>query len=353
MEEKKPVILVVDDVPENRKILATIINKNTNYTVTLAPDGRSVLQAIEEDIPDLILLDIMMPGMDGYEVANVLRSKEATKDIPILFITAVIDVESVVKAFESGGIDYITKPFNKQELLARVNTHMKMKLMQDELRKKNTLLEDRELHLVELVEEKTRKIESTTSALVTALEGANFYNDSDTGNHIKRVTEYSKLLAEAYGMDRDFVKRIRMYASLHDVGKVGLPDMLLKKPGKYTPEEFVEMQDHVEIGARMLDYPDLDPMAKNIALYHHEKWDGSGYKAKLTGDSIPIEARIVAVADVYDALSTKRVYKDPFEEPKIDEIIRENRGTHFEPALVDLYFENKRKFIEIKTKFSD
>ena len=214
MEEKKPVILVVDDVPENRKILATIINKNTNYTVTLAPDGRSVLQAIEEDIPDLILLDIMMPGMDGYEVANVLRSKEATKDIPILFITAVTDVESVVKAFESGGIDYITKPFNKQELLARVNTHMKMKLMQDELRKKNTLLEDRELHLVELVEEKTRKIESTASALVTALEGANFYNDSDTGNHIKRVTEYSKLLAEAYGMDRDFVKRIRMYASL-------------------------------------------------------------------------------------------------------------------------------------------
>ena len=177
MEEKKPVILVVDDVPENRKILATIINKNTNYTVTLAPDGRSVLQAIEEDIPDLILLDIMMPGMDGYEVANVLRSKEATKDIPILFITAVTDVESVVKAFESGGIDYITKPFNKQELLARVNTHMKMKLMQDELRKKNTLLEDRELHLVELVEEKTRKIESTASALVTALEGANFYND--------------------------------------------------------------------------------------------------------------------------------------------------------------------------------
>jgi putative two-component system response regulator len=134
---------------------------------------------------------------------------------------------------------------------------------------------------------------------------------------------------------------------------VGLPDILLKKPGKYTPEEFVEMQEHVEIGARMLDYPDLDPMAKNIALYHHEKWDGSGYKAKLTGDSVPIEARIVAVADVYDALSTKRVYKDPFEEPKIDEIIRENRGTHFEPALVDLYFENKQKFIEIKTKFSD
>ncbi len=353
MQKQTPVILVVDDVSENRKILATIIKKNTDYGVTLASDGQSVLQAIEDNIPDLILLDIMMPGMDGYEVASILKSRESTMGIPILFITAVTDVESIVKAFDSGGVDYITKPFNKRELLSRVHTHMQIKLMQDELREKNELLADRELHLVGLVEEKTRKLESTTSALVTALESANFYNDSDTGNHIKRVGEYSALLAEHAGESRDFIKRIRLYASLHDVGKVGLADDLLKKPGKYTPEEFEKMKEHVLIGARMLDDPELDPMARNIAQYHHEKWDGTGYVEGLSGDAIPLEARIVSLADVYDALSQKRVYKEAYDEPEVDNIIRENRGKQFDPQLIDIYFTNKKDFAEIKALFSD
>lgn len=353
MKEKKPVILIVDDVAENRKILATILKKNTDYAVNLASDGHSVLQAIESNIPDLILLDIMMPGMDGYEVASILRSKESTKDIPILFITAVIEVESIVKAFDSGGVDYITKPFNKRELLSRVETHMKIKLMQDELREKNALLENRELQLVGLVEEKTKKIERTTSALVTALENANFYNDSDTGDHIKRVGEYSALLAKHAGQDAEFVKRIRLYASLHDVGKVGLPDALLKKPGKYTGDEFEKMKEHVLIGARMLDDSELDEMAKNIAKYHHEKWDGTGYVEGLAGDSIPIEARMVALADVYDALGQKRVYKDSFPEDEIDAIIEENRGRQFDPLLVDIYLDKKDEFLRIKTMFSD
>ena len=353
MDNNKPVILVVDDVEENRKILATIIKKNTDYGVMLAGDGQSVLQAIEDNIPDLILLDIMMPGMDGYEVAGILRSRGTTKEIPILFITAVTEVESIVKAFDSGGVDYITKPFNKRELLSRIHTHMQIKLMQDELRDKNALLEDRELHLVGLVEEKTKKLERTTSALVTALENANFYNDTDTGSHIKRVGEYSALLARRYGQDADFIKRIRLFASLHDVGKVGLPDALLKKPGKYTPDEFEKMKEHVLIGARMLDNPEFDSMAANIARYHHEKWDGSGYVAGIAGSSIPLEARIVSLADVYDALGQKRVYKDAFPEEQIDTIIRENSGKQFDPDLVDIYNRDKADFLKIKFAFSD
>lgn len=345
--------MVVDDVAANRKILATIINKNTDFNVTLASDGNAVLNYIEQDLPDLILLDIMMPGMDGYEVARILQSKNKTKEIPILFITAVTDVESIVKAFDAGGVDYITKPFNKTELLSRINAHMQLKLMRDELKEKNSLLADRELHLVNLVEEKTVKLERTTLALVNALENANFFNDSDTGNHIKRVSEYSALLAREYGMDNDFVKRIRTFASLHDVGKVGLTDSLLKKPGKYTPEEFELMKDHVAIGSRMLDAQEIDDMARNIARYHHEKWDGSGYSEGLKGEEIPIEARFVALADVYDALSNKRVYKQAFPEEEVDKIIGESFGSHFDPALESIYFDKKSLFLDIKRKFSD
>jgi putative two-component system response regulator len=346
-------ILVVDDVAENRKILATIINKNTKYDVSLASDGNALLESIEYNIPDLILLDIMMPGMDGHEVARILKSRDRTKDIPILFITAVTEVESIVKAFESGGVDYITKPFNKSELLARISAHMQLKKMRDELKQKNALLADRELHLLSMVEEKTRKLEKTTSALITALESANFFNDTDTGNHIKRVSEYSSLLARVYGADTEFIKRIRLYSSLHDVGKVGIPDSLLKKPGKYSEDEFIQMQDHVVIGARMLDDPEIDEMARNIALYHHERWDGAGYVHKLVGENIPLEARIVSLADVYDALSHKRVYKDAYPQEKVDEIIRENSGKQFEPRLVDIHFEKKSEIEEINNVFLD
>jgi HD-GYP domain-containing protein (c-di-GMP phosphodiesterase class II) len=230
---------------------------------------------------------------------------------------------------------------------------MKIKLMQDELKQKNDLLADRELHLTNLVEEKTNKLENTTGALITALESANFYNDSDTGSHIKRVSEFSALFAKGAGADSDFVKRIRLYASLHDVGKVGLSDALLKKPGKYTPEEFELMKDHVQIGERMLDNPEIDPMARNIALYHHEKWDGTGYLKGLKGEEIPLEARIVAIADVYDALSQRRVYKEAFPEEKVDGIIREGSGTHFDPELVEVYFRDKSEILEIRDRFSD
>ncbi len=327
-------ILIVDDIAENRRLLATIIKKHAEYTVSLANDGYAVLRAIEEYLPDLILLDIMMPGMDGYEVSQALKSNPGTRDIPIIFLTGVTDVASKVKAFESGGVDYVTKPFNEPELLARIHTHLHLKKLQD--------------HLYELVEEKTRKIERITIALVNALENANLYNDTDTGNHIKRVSAYSAFLAEKYGCDREFVKRIKLYAPLHDVGKVGIPDDLLKKPGKYTPEEFIAMQEHVVIGARMLEDEEIDQMARNVALCHHEKWGGSGYMQQLAGEAISLEARIVTIADVYDALTSKRVYKKAFADEKTDRIIHEESGKHFEPQIVDIFLRNKSHIVEIR-----
>jgi putative nucleotidyltransferase with HDIG domain len=217
-----------------------------------------------------------------------------------------------------------------------------------ELEAKNVMLADREVHLMHLVEEKTQKVSSLTIALINALENANLLNDSDTGKHIKRVSAYSAFLAEQYGCERDFVKRIALYASLHDVGKVGLPDAILKKPGTYTEEEFLAMQQHVVIGAKMLENEEIDLMARNIALYHHEWWDGTGYVNQLTHDDIPLEARIVSLADVYDALTTERVYKGAFSEEKAEEIIAEESGTHFDPTLVELFLENTHTIKDIK-----
>jgi putative two-component system response regulator len=244
------------------------------------------------------------------------------------------DVASKMKAFELGGVDYISKPFNEYELLARIHAHIHLKKFQD--------------HLNQLVEEKTKKIENITLALVNALENANLYNDTDTGNHLRRVSEYSAFMAALYGCNTDFIKRIKLYASLHDVGKVGLPDAVLKKPGKYTDEEFIAMQQHVVIGARMLDSPDIDSMAKHVALYHHEKWNGAGYVKRLADEAIPLEARIVAISDVYDALVTDRVYKKAFTDDEAYAIIRQESGKHFEPKIAELFLANTTGIREIK-----
>lgn len=341
-------ILIVDDIAQNRKLLAALLSQSFDCHIRMAADGSAVLDMIDQDLPDLILLDIMMPGMDGFEVARILQKKEKTREIPIIFITAKTDVESKVEAFRRGGVDYVTKPFHKDELLARVRAQLHLKNLQDELRAKNRMLADREVHLTHLVDEKMRTIEKMTLNLVTVLEDANLANDGDTGNHIRRVSEYSALLADVYGMDLEYVKRIRVYASLHDVGKVGISDAILKKPGRYNEEEFQGMKQHVLIGYRMLDNVEIDPMARNIARYHHEKWNGSGYVAGLNGEDIPLEARIVALADVFDALTTKRVYKEAFSVSKAEKIIIEERGRHFDPRIVDVFLERKGHFVRIK-----
>ncbi len=345
-------ILIVDDNNENRRVLATVISKNTNFDITLANNGQSAIESAFSENPDLILLDIMMPNMDGYQVAENLKGNKPTSNIPIIFITANTDSGSISKAFKAGGIDYITKPFNHDELLARINAQVKLKQYQDELKYKNKLLESRKLLLIEEVNEKTKDIEDISSALIGALESANILNDTDTGHHIKRVSEYAGFLAEKISDNTNFIKQIRLYTSLHDVGKVGIPDELLKKPGVFSRNEMEQMKKHVIYGAKMLTAPGIPVIAANIAKYHHEKWDGSGYMDGLIGTNIPLEARIVALADVYDALGTKRIYKDTFQEETIDKIILEEKGKHFDPELVDIYFKNKDSILKIKARLS-
>lgn len=227
--------------------------------------------------------------------------------------------------------------------IVRISDRLQNQLntLNEELNHKNSMLEDREYHLRELVEEKTNKIERITIALVNALDNANFLNDSDTGNHIKRVSKYTEIISETLGCSNDFIKRIKLYSSLHDVGKVGIPDIILKKDGKFTDDEFNEMKKHVQIGFNMLNNDDLDEMAKNIALYHHERWDGSGYMNGLRGEQIPLEARVVAIADVYDALISRRVYKPAFSHDEAELIIQESSGNHFDPRVVQAFLKRR------------
>ena len=348
LKKSHELILIVDDIKANRMLLASIIDKNTDYKVMMACNGSEVIESIDSIEPDLILLDIMLPDIDGYKIAEILKSKEKTKNIPIIFITSITSTKGIAKAFQCGGVDYVTKPFNKIELLSRIEAHLSIKRMQDELQYKNRLLADREKHLMGLVAEQTSKIENTAHSLVMALESANSFNDNDTGVHIKRVSAYSAQLAIDFGCDSEFVKRVQLYSPLHDVGKVGIADSILKKPGKLTSEEFTKMQEHVVIGSKMLDNSEIDRMAFNIAAYHHEKFAGTGYQKGLKRESIPLEARIVALTDVYDALGSNRPYKAAFPQDKIESIILENKGTHFDPELVDVLLKNIVKYTKIK-----
>lgn len=361
MNGDESIILVVDDQPTNLDVLFNVFEK-TDYDVLFTSDGYSCLQIVEDERPNLLLLDVMMPGMDGFEICRRLKADEKTRSIPVIFMTALADTVDKVKGLELGAVDYITKPIQPEEVLARVKTHLTIEKLQSELQTKNVelqaknveleaknaMLADREVHLTTLVEEKTQKIGNITMALVNALENANLLNDIDTGKHIKRVSSYSALIAEEYGCDQDFVKRIRLYASLHDVGKVGLADSILKKPGKYSESEFELMQQHVVIGAKMLDSPEIDVMAKNVALYHHEHWDGTGYVHGLSGEDIPLEARIVSIADVYDALISERVYKEAFSEEEAEGIITEEAGTHFDPGLIEIFLAHTETIRKIK-----
>ncbi len=340
MNIDESIILVVDDNPANLNVLFDIFG-DMRYDVLFASDGESCLRLVETECPDLILLDVMMPGIDGFETCRRLKADDRTREIPVMFMTALSETVDKVRGLEAGAVDYVTKPIQPEEVLARVKTHLT-------LRKMYRMLQDREVHLSALVEEKTRMVTNVTIALVNALESANRLNDTDTGNHIKRVGEYAAYLAEQYGCEREFIKRIRLYAPLHDVGKVGLPDRILRKPGQFTKEEFVEMQQHVVFGASLLAGDGLDIMARNIALYHHERWDGSGYVHQLAGEQIPLEARLVAVADVYDALVTERVYKPAFPDEKAMQIIATDAGKHFDPTIVELFLAHTDDIFEIK-----
>ncbi|OWP50889.1 response regulator [Pseudomonas nitroreducens] len=357
----RPTILIVDDAPENLTLLSELLK--ILYRVKAARTGEKALQiALSEEPPDLILLDVMMPGMNGFEVCRRLREDERTRHIPVIFITAQDAADEEIRGLELGAVDYLTKPINPPTVLMRVDNQLRIKAAADFLRDQNEFLE-RE------VQRRTQELAAIQDVTILAMASLAETRDNETGNHIRRTQHYVSVLAEqlrehprfAAELDEETRHLLFKSAPLHDIGKVGIPDHILLKPGKLTPEEFELMKTHTTLGVEALekaeerlgmDVPFLR-LAKQIAAGHHEKWDGSGYPCGLAGDAIPLSARLMAVADVYDALISKRVYKSPMTHASAVDFIQSQRGQHFDPDIVDAFVELKDEFHRIAERFND
>ena len=358
---EKATVLVVDDTPDNLALMSGLLKDD--YKVKVANGGEKALKiAQSETPPDLILLDIMMPDMDGYEVCQHLKSNRATRDIPIIFLTAKAEVEDEKKGLEMGAVDYITKPISPPIVMARVKTQLSLKASADFLRDKADYLE------IE-VGKRTREVMAIQDVTILAMASLAETRDSDTGNHIRRTQYYVKALAEklkthprfsAYLSDQ-VIAMLFKSAPLHDIGKVGIPDRILLKPGKFEPEEFEIMKTHAALGRDAIQSAEDQlgmkveflTMAKEIAYGHQEKWDGRGYPRGVAGDAIPISARLMAVADVYDALISRRVYKESMPHDQAVQIIAASKGSHFDPDMVDAFMELQDEFKAIAARFAD
>ena len=344
---EKQIILVVDDTTENIDVLDGILK--ADYKIKAALNGERALKiANGEKSPDLILLDIMMPGMDGYEVCRQLKSRADTKKIPVIFVTAKGEVADESKGFEVGCVDYITKPVSPPLVKARVETHLA-------LYDQNRVLEEKVMQRTAQLREAFGKIKSASLDTIHRLSKAAEYKDEDTGAHILRMSHYSAAVARKMGQDETTIESILYAAPMHDIGKIGTPDRILLKPGKLDAEEWEVMKQHTVNGAQILEGSDAEfiKLGAMIALSHHEKWDGNGYPQGLGGDKIPIAGRIVAIADVFDALTSKRPYKEPFSLDKSYTIIKEGRGNHFDPDVVDAFFEVEDEILSIKEEYKD
>ena len=352
-------ILVVDDAELNLDIMVAVLGDE--YDVAVAMDGRTALEDIEENPPDLILLDVMMPEMDGYEVCRRLKADPRFQEIPVIFVTAMGETEDETQGLELGAIDYIVKPISPPIVKARVKNHLTLKLAQEELEKQNETLELK-------VQERTKELALTQDVTIYAMASVAETRDSETGGHIRRTQTYVKILAERLRKDPQFrdqldpatINIIYKSAPLHDVGKVGVPDSILLKPGKLTTDEFEIMKKHTLYGRdalasaeAMLGSNSFLHYAKEIAYSHHEKWDGSGYPEGLKGAEIPLCGRLMAAADVYDALISKRIYKPPFTHAKAVEIMSEGRGSHFDPDVIDAFLELEDEVRRIALEYSD
>ena len=362
MEERvKPTILVIDDTPENLSLMQALLKED--YTIKGANHGERGLQiALMEPRPDLILLDIMMPGIDGYEVCARLKNDPRTEHIPVIFLTARTEVQDVEQGFALGAVDYIAKPISPPILLARVRTHLALKSNADFLRDKNLFLEME-------VSKRTKEVNAIQDVTILAMASLAETRDSDTGNHIRRTQHYVRALAwklSTHPRFRDYlsmgnISLLFKSAPLHDIGKVGIPDRILLKPGRLTPEEFEIMKTHTTLGRDAIAHAEAAygielaflTMAKEIAYSHQEKWDGSGYPQGLAGDAIPISARLMALADVYDALISRRVYKEPMPHADAVRIIEASRGKHFDPDVVDAFLGIDQQFHAIALSYGD
>ncbi|MEE4351656.1 MAG: two-component system response regulator [Desulfatiglans sp.] len=352
--KKAPLILVVDDEDLNRRLMEAMLVP-LGYDVSLAREGKEALEQVRECQPDLILLDIMMPGIDGFEVAKRLKGDPDTRIIPIVMVTALNDVEDRVKALEAGADDFLTKPIDKVELRARVKSLLKVKAYSDHMRDYQQELEREVTRQTRKLRAAFKKAKDASLDTIYRLSRAAEYKDEDTGGHIQRMSHYSSAIAERIGMDGQEVETILYAAPMHDVGKIGIPDKILLKPGPLNPDEWQIMMEHTTIGAKILEGGDSEviALAEVIALTHHEKWDGSGYPKGLAGDEIPKAGRITAIADVFDALTSKRPYKQAFSVEKTFGIMREGRGKHFDPDLIDTFFTMEEEIVAIREKYLD
>jgi putative two-component system response regulator len=311
LSRPQPLILVVDDEAANLQLLRRILQDD--YRLLFAKDGPRALELVRQERPDLILLDVMMPGMTGHEVCRHIKQDPALQSLPVIFVTTLNDTTDEIAGFEAGAVDYIAKPVSPPIVKARVRNH---------------------LSLVRLDE-----LEKTRLEIVQRLGLAAEYKDNETGLHVIRMSHYAYQLGLAVGLDAAQADDLLNAAPMHDVGKIGIPDHILRKPGPLTPEERSIMQTHTLIGAKIIgEHPGgMLALAHSIALTHHEKWDGTGYPKGLAGEAIPLEGRITAIADVFDALTTKRPYKAAWSQEDAARYLQEQRGQHFDPVLVDRF----------------
>jgi putative two-component system response regulator len=351
-EAKKPArILVVDDEERNRRVLVAMLEAE-NYTVLEAANGEQALELARCNPPDIILLDIMMPGMDGYDVARALKAAEATRSVPVIMVTSLSDRGSCVRGLEAGAEEFVSKPVDRWELRVRVRNLLKLKEYGDFLVDHNRILEAQVRHRTQMLTQSYRET-------ILRLSRAAAYKDEETGAHVTRIGFYVVELAQALGLDAQFQDNIQYAGPMHDVGKIAIPDEILLKPAALTRQEWEIMKNHTALGAKLLagsDSPYLW-MGAEIALAHHECWDGSGYPHALAGEAIPLPARIMLICDVYDALRSQRPYKPAYSHERALDIITIGDGrtapSHFDPAVLDAFNRCVGRFRDIYDAHKD
>jgi len=333
-------ILLVDDVPDNIDILNQVLSPH--YRTRVAINGERALKiALGAEPPDLILLDVMMPGINGYEVCERLKANPETRDIPVIFVTAMSEIEDEARGLALGAVDYITKPISPAIVLARVRTHL--------------ALYDQNRELARQVHERTIDLFNTRQQIIRRLGRAAEFRDNETGNHIIRMSHYCRLIGEAAGLGEKTVQVLYNASPMHDVGKIGIRDPVLLKDGPLDDSEWETMKHHPAIGAEIIGThnDELLLAAREIALYHHERWDGTGYPMGLTGEAIPLMARIAAIADVFDALLTQRPYKTPWTVEQTVAHIEAGAGSHFDPGLIEPFRRALPQMLVIREQFAD
>ena len=355
-------VLVADDETVNLRVLGSFL-REFGCVPILADSGKKALELMDSTV-DLVLLDVLMPGMDGFEVARNIKAVKEWASVPLVMVTALTSRDDRLKALESGANDFIAKPIDKTELRVRMASMLRMKRSQDELMLYQARLEemvDVRTQALTLAVDNLREMQNTLQAshleTILRLASAAEYKDEHTASHIKRMSGYSARLAELAGLPSHFVELIRQASPMHDVGKMGVPDSILLKPGKLTPEEWTVMKNHTVFGRNILEgsHSELLQVAEVIAFSHHERWDGSGYPMNLAGGDIPVAGRICAVSDVFDALTTARPYKEAYSNEQALSIMRRSQveGTHFDPGIFALFLDNLEDFLDIQRKFQD